>query len=134
MKKFDSKFSIIELIYIVLAASIVFVGCSKINKPSEDDLLIAVGRCLQNNIPVSWVGNFMGGKNANINRLDVVQIGIYNKESKYWPMKLRCQGTCQLNDPFNKGRIISFDRVGEFLLYQDDYGEWQAKLRGGLFQ
>jgi len=109
-------------------------ACAQPEHPSEKELQDAVVRALGSNIPVSWVGNLMGGKNAKVEEIQVVRIGIYNQEKKYWPIKIRCIGHCQLNDPFNQDKYVSFDKVGDFILYRDDYGDWQAVLKGGMFQ
>jgi len=112
----------------------VLLGCSYTPKPTDKHIRQAIARCLQSEIPVSWVGNLLGGKKAKVSTVRVQKIGIYNKKHGYWPMKIRVAGTCVLNDPFNQGKTVKFDRVGDFLLYRDDYGEWQARLRGGMFQ
>lgn len=109
--------------------------CKDNMPPSDEVISAAVGRCLQSDIPISWVGNLMGGRNANLNSVEVVKVGIYNQQRQYWPMKIHCSGTCSLKDPFNQGKIVKFDKVGEFILVKDDYGEWQAQLAGdGMFQ
>jgi len=102
--------------------------------PNDKQIILAIARCLQSEIPVSWVGNLLGGRNARVSTVRVQKIGIYNERYGYWPMKIRVAGTCALNDPFNQGKTVRFDRVSDFLLYRDDYGEWQARLRGGMFQ
>ena len=102
--------------------------------PSEEELKQAVSRALGSQVPVSWVGNLMGGKNPELFDIQVVRIGIYNESRKYWPMQIRCVGSCELNDPFNQGKRVGFDKVGDFILYRDDYGDWNAALKGGMFQ
>ena len=102
--------------------------------PSESEIKSAITRSLQQNVPISWVGNLMGGKKPRINYIQIVKIGVFNDRQQYWPMKIRVEGSCQLNDPFNQGKTVSFDKVGEFRLIRDDYGEWQAGLVGGMFQ
>ncbi len=102
--------------------------------PSKEQLYSAVARALGSEIPVSWVGNLMGGRLKSLDDLQVVRVGIYNKDRKYWPMQIRCSGVAALNDPFNKGKVVRFDKVGEFVVFRDDYGDWQARMRGGMFQ
>jgi tetratricopeptide (TPR) repeat protein len=102
--------------------------------PGKKQLYSAVANALRREIPISWVGNLTGGRLKSLNDLHVVRVGIYNKDRKYWPMKIRCSGVAALNDPFNKGKLVSFDKVGEFLIFRDDYGDWQAMMRGGMFQ
>jgi tetratricopeptide (TPR) repeat protein len=108
--------------------------CEDNMPPSAEAVAVAVGRCLQSDIPISWVGNLMGGKNAKVMTVEVVKVGIYNQRQLYWPMKIHVVGTCQLNDPFNQGKVVKFDNVGNFMLSKDDYGEWQAQLTEGMFQ
>lgn len=103
-------------------------------KPFEDEIKSAVTNHLKHNVPITWAGNLMGGKNAQLSLIQVVQIGSYNQQQKYWPMRIRCVGKCEMNDMFNQGKWNSFDRVGEFILFQDDYGNWKAQMKEGLFQ
>lgn len=102
--------------------------------PNEEQLYKAISRALGSEIPVSWVGNLMGGRLLRLDDLQVARLGIYNQDKKYWPMKIRCTGVAALNDMFNKGKTVRFDKVGEFIVYRDDYGDWQASMRGGMFQ
>ncbi len=105
-----------------------------IAKPSNEEIEEAVRAYLKREVPISWVGNLMGGENAQVDLVEVKDTGVYNDQQRYWPMRIRCIGSCRLRDPFNPGRIATFDRVGEFVLFKDDYGKWKAELRGGLFQ
>jgi len=102
--------------------------------PDETQITNAVKGALKQSIPISWVGNLMGGSNAKLQTVEVVKIGIYNDRERYWPMRVHVVGTCQLNDPFNQGKTASFDQIGEFVFTKDDYGEWVASMRGGMFQ
>lgn len=103
--------------------------------PSEQEIIKAVERCLsRDGVPVSWVGNLMGGGKTTLSSISIERIGIFNESKQYWPMIIRVQGSSLLNDPFNKGKRVDFDRNGDFVLYRDDYGDWQASLKGGMFQ
>jgi hypothetical protein len=121
----------ILIIFIALAC---FVHASEAKQPSPVEIKGAIINALQREVPVSWVGNLMGGRLKNLEELKVVRLGIYNKEKKYWPMKVRCIGIAALNDTFNQGKQAYFDKVADFILYQDDYGDWTAEMRGGMFQ
>ena len=116
----------------VLTASLFLAGCSQ--KPSTSDVKNAITVELQNTIPVSWVGNLLGGSNAKIESIEIQQWGDYNEEEKYWPVKVRVVGTAELNDPFNQDKVKNFDKISDFRLTKDDYGMWQAELPGGMFQ
>jgi len=76
----------------------------------------------------------MGGRNAKISSVEIVKKGLYNKEQNYWPYKIQVIGVCELNDPFNQGKRVAFDKIGDFILFKDDYGDWKSSLRGGMFQ
>ncbi len=102
--------------------------------PNDNQVASAVQRALQKEIPVSWVGNLGGGRNAQLSAVNVQKIGIYNDRERYWPMRIRVAGKCLLNDPFNQGKVVSFDKIADFVLVRDDYGDWQASMRGGMFQ
>jgi tetratricopeptide (TPR) repeat protein len=102
--------------------------------PSKEQLTQAVAKALGSQVPVSWVGNLMGGSLQGLDDVQVERIGIYNKEKKYWPMKIRCVGTAALNDMFNKGVVKKFDKVAEFVVFKDDYGDWQAEMKGSMLQ
>ncbi len=102
-------------------------------KPTEDEIKSAVTKHLKNNVPITWAGNLMGGKNAQLSVIQVIQVGSYNQQQKYWPMRIKCVGRCEMNDMFNQGKWNSFDRVGEFILFQDDYGNWKAVMKDGIF-
>lgn len=109
-------------------------GEAKNAMPSKEQLYSIVARALGSEIPVSWVGNLAGGRLKRLDDLQVVRIGIYNKDSKYWPMQIRCSGLAVLNNPLNRGKVVSFDKVGEFMIFRDDYGDWKARRRGHMFQ
>ncbi len=115
-----------------LTALLFLGGCSP--KPSKSDVKNAITAELQNTIPVSWVGNLLGGSNAKIESIEIQQWGDYNEEEKYWPVKARVVGTAELNDPFNQGKVKHFDKISDYRLTKDDYGMWQAELPGGMFQ
>jgi tetratricopeptide (TPR) repeat protein len=102
--------------------------------PGDNVVRNAISACLQQSIPVSWVGNLMGGNNAKLNNVEIQKVGIYNEKLSYWPMRIRVAGTCSLNDPFNQGKTVAFDKIGDFRLTRDDYGAWQAVLAEGMFQ
>ncbi len=102
--------------------------------PNAQQIQVAVSKSLAGSVPVSWVGNLMGGSNAKLSTIEVAKVGIYNGKLGYWPMKVHVVGSCALQDPFNPGKTVSFDKVGEFKFTRDDYGEWVAELADGMFQ
>lgn len=113
-------------------ALIIFTGCS--SKPSKSEIEAAVRSELQSEIPLSWVGDLLGGRNARISRIEIEQWGIFNEEQKYWPVRIRVVGSAELNNPFSQAKVKDFDKVAEFRFRRDDYGKWEASLSGGMFQ
>ena len=101
---------------------------------NDEEIEEAVKSELQNNIPVSWVGNLMGGTNAQIKKIEIKKWGNFNEEHKYWPVQIRIVGSAELNALFNEGVVKNFDKIAEFKLHKDDYGKWKASLSGGRFQ
>lgn len=125
---------LIATLLVLVSVSVSLAGEAP-KAPDGKEVMVAVTKCLQSDIPVSWTGNLMGGKNAVLKEVSVVKVGIYNEREQYWPMKVHVVGSCQLNDPFNKGKKVNFDKIGDFQFSKDDYGEWQAHLAGpGMFQ
>lgn len=130
--KMKSQESSILFFGFLLSLILICTGCT--SKPDKSQIEQAVRAELKNNIPVSWVGNMMGGRNAKITTVEIVEWGTYNKNQKYWPVKIRVVGSAELNDPFNQGKVKRFDKTSEFRLRKDEYGKWQASLSGGMFQ
>jgi len=122
----------IAMIGCLLSLMLLCLGCA--SKPDAFQIEEAVRVELKNNVPVSWVGNMMGGRNAKFTTIEVVEWGNYNRDLKFWPVKIRVIGSAELNDPFNRGVIKKFDKVSEFRLRKDDYGKWKASQSGGMFQ
>jgi len=100
-------------------------SCSQ--APSDDVIKSAITNHLKHKVPMSWSGSLMGGKNAYIELIEIKQIGDFNKKLNYWPVKARVKGNCQAEFLF-KTETRSFDRIGNFKLYQDDYGNWKAAI------
>ncbi len=109
----------------VLASATAWVGCSK--APPDDAIKMAIADSLKRQVPVSWAGSLLGGRNANVQLVEIRQIGKFQKESGYWPVKARVKGTCEV-DLITKREVREFDRVGDFVLSQDDYGNWVASI------
>ena len=101
---------------------------NNLEPPPISDIEEAVKLSLKKHVPMSWAGNLMGGKNAQLSKIEVVEKGIFNEQRNYWPMKIRCVGSCELKDPFNQDKRRSFNKIGEFNLYRNDYGKWEATL------
>jgi hypothetical protein len=66
-------------------------------------------------------------RDTQIELIEIKQRGKFNEESKYWPIKAHVKGSCQISFLQNS-QSKSFDKVGDFLLYQDDYENWKASM------
>lgn len=96
-------------------------------KPSDDVIYGAIKNKLNKEVPPTWAGSLMGGRNAVIEKIDIQQMGNYNEQYKYWPVKCRVKGTCDA-DFLLETKKTSFDKVGDFKIKQDDYGNWLAEI------
>lgn len=101
----------------------------KNKKPSDEEIKSALVEKFRKDVPATWAGSLMGGKNGVLNSIEILQIGNYNDQYRYWPMKIRVKGTCDA-DFIMKTEKRSFDKTGDFKIKQDDYGKWTAELEG----
>lgn len=101
----------------------------KSNKPSDDEIKSALVEKFRKDVPATWAGSLMGGKNGVLSYIEIIQIGNYNDQYRYWPMKIRVKGTCDA-DFIMTTENRSFDKTGDFKIKQDDYGKWMAELEG----
>jgi uncharacterized coiled-coil protein SlyX len=101
----------------------------KNKKPSDDEIKSALVEKFRKDVPATWAGSLMGGKNGVLSSIEILQIGNYNDQYRYWPMKIRVKGTCDA-DFIMKTEKRSFDKTGDFKIKQDDYGKWTAELEG----
>ena len=97
------------------------------NQPSNDIIMNAIKLMLKKEVPPTWSDSLMGGKNASVDFIEVQQIGNYNDQSRYWPIKCHVKGSCDA-DFLLKTERRSFDKIGDFKLKQDDYGNWFAEI------
>jgi len=67
-----------------------------------------------------------------IHHTEIIQYGNYNKKRKYWPIKIKINGTSTLVKPTKKE--ISWDEEFDCSFYyeKDDYGNghWRLFVRG----
>ncbi len=116
-------------IAVVILFAYTSVATAAPKRPTGEQVTEAITKSLKKYIPVQWVGNLAGGHLVKLKELKVVRAGNYNNEKRYWPVQVQCVGIAGLNDVFNQGKQVNFDKVGDFLVHQDDYGDWQAELR-----
>ena len=118
MKPSIYKFKLI--LYLIVPVLFLF-SCA--SRPSDAEVKEAIKAKFKKGVPMMYAGSFAGGSNANIEIIEVKERGKYSKDGKYWPVKARVKGTCY---PWMVRERKSFDRVGEFTISQDDYGNWYA--------
>jgi hypothetical protein len=100
-----------------------------VTPPNEGSIKNAIIKRLKRKVPIAWSGSLMGGKNARIEFIEILQIGRYNERGRYWPVRARVKGTCEAN-LLSRTEQKAFDRVGEFRVFQNDYGNWVADMEG----
>jgi hypothetical protein len=105
----------------ISAALVVVSSCSR--APSQDTIKSTITEYLKHEVPVSCLQSIGGGQNSQVELIEIKQIGKFNEQREYWPIKARVKGTCQAG--FGTERR-AFDVVDDFKLYQDDYGNWKA--------
>jgi hypothetical protein len=104
---------------------------NKQKPPSEEVIKKAIAEQFKKQVPMSWAGSTMGGKNARIELIEIKQTGTFNDREGYWPVKARVKGTCtveSLMPGLTPTEKKAFDRIGDFKIYQDDYGSWKAYI------
>lgn len=100
---------------------------TKSTQPTDDDIKTAIIEKLKKDVPHSWAGSLAGGTNGKVETIKIQQIGKYNDQGKYWPVKCRVKGTCEA-DFLTEKKNVAFDKIGDFLIKQDDYGKWYADI------
>lgn len=110
---------------ILLLLLLVFVSCS--SAPSDDNIKMAITEALEENVPVSWSGSLLGGKNAKIELIEIIDIGKQSEKGKYWPVKARVKGNCEAR-MFTGTELKQFDKTATFRIYQDEFENWKAYL------
>ena len=98
-----------------------------INPPSNYDIESAITEILKKKVPVKWSGSLMGGRNAKVRSIEIISIGVYNNRVGYWPVKALVNGTCEAQF-IGETKLNSFNEVGNFKIYKDDYGSWKADI------
>jgi len=109
------------------SSSISSSGKLHLSPPPYRVIETAIKENLREKVPIKWSGSLRGGKNANVQLLQILAIGNYNATGKYWPVRARVSGTCEA-DLLVTTESRSFDKVGDFRIYQDDYGMWHADI------
>lgn len=115
-----------QVCFLLVAASGLWFSCSR--GPSDDTVRSAIAESLRGQIPTSWSGSLLGCKTSQIEVIEIKQRGKFNKKAGYWPIKAHVKGTCEVDLLFKK-ETKEFDQVGDFRLFQDDYGDWKASIQ-----
>ena len=94
-------------------------------RPSDETIKAAIVGHLRQQVPASWSGSLLGGRNANVRSIEIVAVGRFNEQGKYWPVRAHVSGSCEVILMFG-AQSREFDGTAEFKVYQDDYREWRA--------
>jgi len=119
----------IVFISLLLAVAFTLVACG--GGPSKGTCKKAIKATVERQVPISWSGSTLGGKNTRVDSVKIVAIGKPQEifGSKVWPVKIRVKGTCDAN-LLTTTRRNDFDQVGEFYVHKDSYGEWKVEHHG----
>lgn len=66
-------------------------------------------------------------KSAKIKSIEIKQWGVYNKDDRYWPCKIRTVGSAIVTGRGLKPQRKHFDAVVDYRFSKDDYGKWELK-------
>ncbi len=109
------------------------IGCGA-PKPSGSVVKKLVEEELSKGVPTSWVKKPGGGtvfwtQDTKLKTVKIEEWGKFNKARQYWPAKIRVVGSAKAEVGFFDYRTLDFDKVADFLFYQDDFGKWQVSKR-----
>lgn len=68
------------------------------------------------------------GNSIEIKSIEIKQWGIYNKDEKYWPCKIRIIGSATVTGRRLKPQKKHFDAVVNFRFSKEDYGNWELEF------
>ena len=119
--------------FTLLSIVLLFLGCSDVStgtiETTIEKYLLSV-----NTMPFSFCGNsLMGGKAKEIKSVEIEKQSEIKERGniRFLVVKARVEGTCTTNMPAfyqqKTAKVRDFKGVGEFIVYEDDYGDWQAK-------
>jgi len=106
--------------------SLIFYSCS--NHPKDEKVIVAIKAEVENNFPSSWSDGLLNGKHAKVDSIKIIKFGEYKEIGKYWPVKAKIWGTYDV-DYLVKSESKKFNKIGDFKLFKDDYGDLQVKLK-----
>ena len=116
---FANKLHIYTVVQIIMGLAMLglLVGCSPPKRPSED----TVKRLAKQSDKIRVrAENVYASK---IDKVDILEWGKYNKEEKYFAVKIRVIGNKRFMGN-NYGRI---NKVLDCKVYKDDFGDWQIE-------
>lgn len=116
-----------SVLVFVLAVFSVCLLTSCARSPSKTVIKSAIVDLLNRDVPDAWSGSLMSEKNVNVEIIEIKAVGKFNKQRNYWPVKARVKGTCEVSLSFSY-EFRRFHGIGDFKLYQDDYGNWKASI------
>jgi hypothetical protein len=106
-----------------------------VGSPSNAIIEKAVRKELQKNVPGRWIGYTIPGKVTQYRHMEIKRWGTFNKELKYWPVRIQVVGGAVVIPPFGKKISgLKFDAIAEFKFSKDDFGDWKwIFMRPGVF-
>jgi len=113
----------IKLVILLIVSLILVPSCS--SGPSDSEIKQAITESLWKSVPSDNATGLKGCVNANLDFIDIMQIGDYNDLSRYYPVRARVKGV-GTTVTFSGQTPVEFDRIIEFRVIKDDYGKWVA--------
>ncbi len=116
----------IIILFTAVVLSSIFTACSK--KPLNKKVLTAIKTQIEKKLPNSWNESFLKSENVKVDSIKIIRFGDFNKSGQYWPVKARVIGTYKIN-LFIETLTKHFNKIGDFKIFKNDYGNWQAELK-----
>lgn len=116
----------IILLLTAVALSTILISCTS-KPPKKEKIQEAIKTQIEKRLPNSWNESFLKSENVKVSLIKIIQFGNFNKSGKYWPVKAHVVGTYQSN-LFLKTLTKHFDKIGDFKIFKDDYGNWKSSM------
>lgn len=104
------------------------ISAEDFQKPSNLEIEKLLATNLQGgSIPTIWIDSGYAS-DTKINKVQVVEWGIFNNREQYWPAKIRVAGSTEVTAVLTlyETQAKQFDVLAEFRFYKDDYGKLKA--------
>ncbi|MEW6734336.1 MAG: hypothetical protein AB1489_23625 [Acidobacteriota bacterium] len=108
-----------------ISLTLLFTACK--SSPSDNEIKQAIIENFNSAQKANLkIGSFelKAGTSVKVDLVEVKQIGEFNEQEKYWPVRARVKGTYEANILITAR--VDFDQELDFKLYQENNGNWKA--------